>query len=148
MVAVKIPKKGELPPLPQNYAIAPSKFRRPPLDGTMSVAEMCDWDAEHSPEQPLFEYLDGDGQVANVKWKDAGSAMHRGGWLIKSALEKHVPVQGRRVVIAVVANSGMFICRQYDALCLTILHHRKCGVCVNLPRHTTLGAHHLSHFDA
>lgn len=123
MVAVpliKIPKKGQLPLVPDKTASATTSsasttlFERPSLDGTLTISQMCDWHAEHSPEYPLFEYLDNDGQVASVKWKDVARAMHRNGWVIKEAVEEHMQPslspdgKYRRVIIAVLANSGVY----------------------------------------
>lgn len=56
-----------LPPCPPTlHAQNSPTFRLPPLDGTLTVPELLDWNAEHSPEHPYFVYANNDNETVSV----------------------------------------------------------------------------------
>ncbi|KAJ7127122.1 acetyl-CoA synthetase-like protein [Mycena epipterygia] len=56
-----------LPPCgPILHAQNSPTFRLPPLDGTLTVPELLDWNAEHSPEHPYFVYANNDNETVSV----------------------------------------------------------------------------------
>ena len=95
-----------IPPVPHTQALSSTTFRLPPLDGTLTIAEMWDWHTEHSPEHPVFEYSDDDGNVTTIKWPEATRAMHRAGRLVKSFADAHPSSTDRKPIVAILASTG------------------------------------------
>ena len=100
---------SRLPSVPQaQFACHPcDTFSRPPLDGSLCISELYEWHARNSPNHPLFQYLEEDGSAATISYKDATRAMHRGGWLLKAAIEAAQP-QSKHPIIAVLSLSGVY----------------------------------------
>lgn len=90
---------------PKTQALATTTFTPPPLDGSLTIAEMWDWHAEHSPEHTLFEYSDDDGKITSIKWPEATRAMHRGGRIVRDLAEAHPAATGRKPIVAILASS-------------------------------------------
>ena len=95
-----------LPSVPNTQGLTSTTFCRPPLDGTLTIAEMWDWHAEHSPEHPAFEYSDDNGSVTTIRWPEANRAMHIGGWLVKNFAATHPVSNSRKPVVSILASSG------------------------------------------
>ena len=90
--------------VPKTQALSSKTFSIPPLDGSLTLPEIWDWHLEHSPEHPLFVYLDGDGSEKVLLFRDAIYAMHRTGRILRS----HIPesLTKTRPIVAIVAISG------------------------------------------
>ena len=76
-------------PAPKTQALASSTFVPPPLDGSLTIAEMWDWHAEHSAKHPAFEYSDDDGNVTTIYWPEACAAVHRAGPAVRTFADAH-----------------------------------------------------------
>ena len=70
------------------------------------MAEIYEWHARHSPQHPVFQYLDDDKNLKTITFLDALQAIYRGGWLLRTAMKKTSRTQEKRSVIAIVALSG------------------------------------------
>lgn len=90
---------------PQTQVLSCKTFQAPPLDGSLTVPEIYDWHAEHSPEHPLFLYGDPEGPVHTITWAEAVRAIHRAGRIVQNSVG---PVASPTVpVVAILANTGM-----------------------------------------
>ncbi|KAI0073515.1 acetyl-CoA synthetase-like protein [Panus rudis PR-1116 ss-1] len=89
-----------IPPVPQtqNLRRSESKFKIPPLDGSLTLPEIYDWHLENSPDHPLFLYgedaeegsgrpLGDGGEVVTLTWRDVVRGIHRAGWAVKRNIE-------------------------------------------------------------
>ncbi|TCD61559.1 putative NRPS-like protein biosynthetic cluster [Steccherinum ochraceum] len=74
-------------------------FKEPPLDGSLALPNLWDWHLKHSPDHPLFHYVDTDATVKTLSWAEATRAMHAAGQLIHSRLKQ----DGSRQTIAILA---------------------------------------------
>ena len=63
-------RKLPIAPLPKSQALNTSTFHIPPLDGSLSLGEIFDWQYEHSPEHPVFQYADDAGHVTVLRMAD------------------------------------------------------------------------------
>jgi hypothetical protein len=128
-----IPERGQLAPVPtlREPDNSCSTFTQPALDGSLCISEIYEWHAKYSPNHPVFQYLDDDGTVATINFVDTVKAMHRGGWLLRTAVGQQTPAQERRPVIAMIALSG---------ICLTdiIRPNRSFSHRIQRPFHTLL----------
>ncbi|THH03431.1 hypothetical protein EW146_g10445, partial [Bondarzewia mesenterica] len=52
-------------------------FRPPPLDGSYTVPELFDYNAEHNPEHPLFVFADGENTTRTVRYPEAWRMIKR-----------------------------------------------------------------------
>jgi hypothetical protein len=95
-----------IPPAPATQALSSTTFHAPPLDGSLTIAEMWDWHAEHSPEHPVFQYSDDNGNVTTIKWPEAARAMHRGGRFMQSFAAAHPVSSSRKPIVSILASSG------------------------------------------
>ncbi|GJE93538.1 acetyl-CoA synthetase-like protein [Phanerochaete sordida] len=91
-------------PPPKTQGLATTTFVPPPLDGSLTIAEMWDWHAAHSPAHPFFEYSDDTGHVTAIKAPEAANAMHRAGRIVRAVLDAH-PAAERRPIVALLASS-------------------------------------------
>jgi acyl-CoA synthetase (AMP-forming)/AMP-acid ligase II len=74
-----------LPPVPNPQGLSSSTFKTPPIDGSLSVAEVFDYNAEHSPEHPLFLYQEPlTNKSTTVTWRSVRRATHRVAQIVKS----------------------------------------------------------------
>ncbi|KAJ8092337.1 putative NRPS-like protein biosynthetic cluster [Marasmius tenuissimus] len=72
-------------PLPSNLKdVSSATFKRPPLDGSMSLTQIFDWQAQNSPNHHLFIYNDKDGRVQSISWREGVAAIYNGARLIHS----------------------------------------------------------------
>lgn len=95
-------------PLPIDVGIGSATFTPPPLDGSMRVAEMVDWNAKHSPNHPVFEYSDDSGTVIAINWQEAYKAVHRTGRYMRDIADARALNASRIPVFAVLAAAGKF----------------------------------------
>ncbi|TDL17736.1 acetyl-CoA synthetase-like protein [Rickenella mellea] len=67
-----------LPPLPRTHAVTSTTFKAPPLDGSLTLPEIYDWQRDHSPKHPLFVYTRTDNHDrTEICWDEAVKAIHR-----------------------------------------------------------------------
>ena len=70
--------------LPRTQALSSKTFRPPPLDGSMTIAELYDWHLQNTPEHPLFVFADDSGQNHTILWPEVVRAVHGAGRRIRS----------------------------------------------------------------
>lgn len=66
-----------IPPIPNTQALSSTTFKPPPLDGSLNLPEICEWNARNNPEHPVFVYADGDGEEHEILWPRFVRAMRR-----------------------------------------------------------------------
>ncbi|EIW79977.1 acetyl-CoA synthetase-like protein [Coniophora puteana RWD-64-598 SS2] len=67
-----------LPVHPKTQALASETFQVPPLDGSLTVAEVVEWNAAHSPGHPLFKFPLESGGSRTICWAEANAAVLTG----------------------------------------------------------------------
>lgn len=72
-----------LPKLPSSQASVSATFTSPPLDGTLSIPQIFDYNATHSPLHPLFVFEESPRSIRRVLWTDVRLATHRVGQLVQ-----------------------------------------------------------------
>ncbi len=78
-----------------------STFTRPPLDGSLTYPEIFDYNAQHIPDHPVFQFYDQD-YIHKVTWSEVTKAIHAAG---RIALE-NVPRTDSTPVVGVLENAG------------------------------------------
>ncbi|KAJ7185924.1 hypothetical protein C8R46DRAFT_388493 [Mycena filopes] len=103
------PQPRTLPPPPQTQALRSTTFTPPPLDGSLTVAQIYEWHAQHTPAHPLFVYAmqDGSGSESTTRtiyWPEAVQAIRVGAKILR---ERFAWTPGNSVmpVVAVLASS-------------------------------------------
>lgn len=70
--------------LPQTQALSSKTFRAPPLDGSLTVPELYDWNLENNLAHPLFIYADDAGRHHTLLWPEVVRAAHGVGRRIRA----------------------------------------------------------------
>lgn len=106
------------PPIPgRTQGLSHKTFKVPPLDGSLCFAQQFDWQAENSPDHPLFEYVDDDGTPVSINFATAQYAVHRGARSVLNALKEAGVLKSKvRPLVAFVAASGKR-CVSYEKYC-------------------------------
>ncbi|KAJ7665037.1 acetyl-CoA synthetase-like protein [Mycena polygramma] len=88
MASAFVPPPCELTP----QAASSPTFRLPPLDGTCTVPELFEYNAQHSPEHPIFTFVDQTNETVSVTYRRMWNAIRR----VASTVRSHVePFQAR-----------------------------------------------------
>lgn len=83
-------------------------FNAPPTDGSLTLVEMFDYNALHSPRHPLFRYESpDDGSVQDILWADAIPAFRKAAHLVRSAVSSGTGETSP--VVAILASMGRFL---------------------------------------
>ncbi|KAA1470564.1 acetyl-CoA synthetase-like protein [Dentipellis sp. KUC8613] len=82
-----------LPAPPATQVLNSSTFKAPALDGSLSIADIYDFQAENSPSHPLFSYAEVDGAIKTITWAEAVRAIRRSAKIARSKLN-YDPVTG------------------------------------------------------
>ncbi|GJE93572.1 acetyl-CoA synthetase-like protein [Phanerochaete sordida] len=91
-------------PGPPTQGLSHPSFKCPPIDGSLCLAQQLDWQAEHSPNHTLFEYIDDDGKLVTIDFATAQYAVHRGARIILGALKEAGVLEAKeRPVIAFIS---------------------------------------------
>ncbi|KAF8161947.1 hypothetical protein K438DRAFT_1909851 [Mycena galopus ATCC 62051] len=93
-----------LPPPPQTQARCSSTFRPPPLDGSLTMAQIYDWHFENTPDHRLFVYAQADGTKRIIYWPEAVHAVYVGAKILRDRL-KWTPGVVETPVVAILASS-------------------------------------------
>lgn len=75
-----------IPPIPNTQALSSTTFKPPPLDGSLNLPEICEWNARNNPEHPVFVYAGDDGEEHEILWPGLVSAMLRVSNFVESAI--------------------------------------------------------------
>lgn len=96
------------PLFPNNQALSCTAFK-PPLallrEDNVTVPDLFDWNAAHSPDHPLFLY-DHDGTTRTISWRNAARGVHRAAHYFTDRLPSDVINSGVQPVIAILAALG------------------------------------------
>lgn len=77
-------------------------FTPPPVDGSLTFAEIVDYNGKHSPNHPLFRYEDPDSEdVRTILWSEGVAAFHTAG----QHFQKYLADESCPVVVGILANS-------------------------------------------
>lgn len=101
---VKLPIR----PPPCNQGLKSTTFKVPPLDGSLTLAQLYDWHYKNSPNHPVFEYADDDGKITTIRMSQVVPAIHRGARLVRAAFEARTPNRSGKPVIGILASSGEY----------------------------------------
>ncbi|KAJ7579078.1 hypothetical protein C8J56DRAFT_1006701 [Mycena floridula] len=93
---------NRIPAPPQTQALFSDSFRPPPLDGSLTLAQIWDWHAENTPEHRLFVYANSDGSIRTILWPEAVRAVHTGANMLGSRVTHSFSA---KPVVAIVAMS-------------------------------------------
>ncbi|KAF8315479.1 acetyl-CoA synthetase-like protein [Cantharellus anzutake] len=72
-----------LPPPPLIHGKNSKTFSSPPMDGSLTVPQLIDWQAEHSPNHPLFVFDDGPNKVW-ITWSKVRIAIERAARIVRA----------------------------------------------------------------
>ncbi|KAK0472170.1 NRPS-like enzyme [Armillaria novae-zelandiae] len=86
-------------PTPQG--VSSPTFKPPPLDGSLTVPELFDYNGFHSAKHPLFRYDNPDnGDFRSITWEEGVAASHVAGHYFREHIDDETPV-----VIAILVNT-------------------------------------------
>lgn len=77
----------ELPTLPPTHALLSTTFNPPPLNGSLTLAEIYDWHLEHTPNHRIFVFCDDKGNIRTIYWPEAVRAVHTGARRLRRTLD-------------------------------------------------------------
>ncbi|KAJ7449030.1 hypothetical protein B0H11DRAFT_2079260 [Mycena galericulata] len=95
-----MPHPRLLPPPPPIHANASPTFAGPPLDGSLTIAQLYDWHFRNTPNHRLFVYTQDDGSIRTIYWPEAVHAVYVGAKIIRDRLE-WVPGMAETPVVAI-----------------------------------------------
>ncbi|KAG7091792.1 putative NRPS-like protein biosynthetic cluster [Marasmius oreades] len=93
-----------LPPKTQGLAEG-TDFRTPPLDGSLTLPQIYDWQLRNSPNHRLFVFSDSNGSVRNITWKEAIAAIYTGARSLRTRIQNVVPAKHRVPVVAILSSA-------------------------------------------
>ena len=95
-------------PTPITQGLKCPTFTQPPLDGSLSLAELYEWQAINSPEHPLFVFEDSPGTHRMIKWAEAMKGIRRATRILRNAVRESAGAikPEKSTVIGVLASSG------------------------------------------
>ncbi|KAK1228458.1 hypothetical protein PQX77_008476, partial [Marasmius sp. AFHP31] len=93
-----------LPPQTQGLA-ENTTFRTPPLDGSLSLAQIYDWQAQNSADHRLFVFSDNGGGLRNITWKEAVAAIYTGARSLRSRMHSVAATKHRVPVVAILSTT-------------------------------------------
>ncbi|KAF9258147.1 acetyl-CoA synthetase-like protein [Marasmius fiardii PR-910] len=133
MIHSKIP----IPPATQTLTC--TTFRQPPMDGSLTILDMCEWHHKHSTNHRLFVFPRLDGSVHSITWGEAVDAMYRGVHLIQERVKISALPGHSAPIIAMVAQSETI---SYGLTRLSIMRSNFIPFMVS-PRNSPDGLAHL-----
>jgi len=96
-----------IPPLPLTQALNATTFVPPPLDLSLTAADIIDFHRTHSPNHIVYVYEDAPGERKQITFSTWIRAIHRAGRHVRDLFQLPEPqVGGVKPVISMVANSG------------------------------------------
>ncbi|KAJ7930505.1 hypothetical protein B0H13DRAFT_2532734 [Mycena leptocephala] len=93
-----------LPPPPQTQARSSSTFVPPPLDGSLTIAQLYDWHFQNTPNHRLFVYARADGSIRIIYWPEAVQAIYMGAKILRDRF-KWIPGMVETPVVSILASS-------------------------------------------
>lgn len=101
-----VPQYGIFLLTPPSEPRSGRSFRRPPLDGSLTIPEIYDWHWHHNPDHPIFVYPKGQ-RLDSITFAKLVPAVHRAGRVVANALDLDLHTDSLNFpVVAIVATSG------------------------------------------
>lgn len=98
-----------LPQVPNPQGLSSKTFVTPPIDGSLTMAEIFDFHAEHSPEHPYFIYEDqSTHEIIPVTWKSLRDATRRVARIVHSHNVPSDPPAPRIIAILALIDTVSF----------------------------------------
>ena len=97
-------------PIPVTQGLKCPTFTQPPLDGSLSIGALYDWQAVNSPDHPLFVYQQSPGVQRTIKWAEAMKGIWRAARILRNAVRSSAESANgvKSPVIGVLALSGEY----------------------------------------
>jgi hypothetical protein len=96
-----------IPPPPPTQALNTTTFTPPPLDLSLTVAEIIDFHRIHSPNHIAYVYENAPGECEQITFSTWIRAIHRAGRYVRDLFQLPEPqVGGVKPIISMLANSG------------------------------------------
>ncbi|THH09230.1 hypothetical protein EW145_g2182 [Phellinidium pouzarii] len=95
------------PPVPpKSHGLQSRTFVQPPLDFSLSFPALFDWQAEHSPEHPLFIFEEAPGSKRTIPWAEAVQGIHRATQYVRNVVGNSAgSSNNEKPLLAIVASS-------------------------------------------
>ncbi|PBK62268.1 NRPS-like enzyme [Armillaria solidipes] len=88
--------------LPTPQGVSSPTFKPPPLDGSLTVPELFDYNGFHSAKHTLFRYDGPDnGEFRSITWEEGVAAFHVAGHYFREHIDDETPV-----VVGILANTA------------------------------------------
>ncbi|KAH8110860.1 acetyl-CoA synthetase-like protein [Phellopilus nigrolimitatus] len=93
--------------VPRTQGLQSTTFTQPPLDESLSLPAIYDWQAEHSPKHPAFVYEDEPGSQRTILWEENVQGVHRATRFVRKAIGNPPASSndGKAPVVAVLASA-------------------------------------------
>ncbi|KLO18919.1 acetyl-CoA synthetase-like protein [Schizopora paradoxa] len=91
--------------LPCKQGVFSKTFKQPPLDGTLALHQIYEYNAENSPEHPLYVYDSTEGRSSQIFWREVRPAIHRAAKFAINAIGSVTKDPASPVIVGVFANS-------------------------------------------
>lgn len=92
--------------LPCKQGTDSKTFKLPPLDGTLALHQIYEYNAENSPDHPLYVYDTPEGESQRIAWREVRPAIHRAAKFAINAVSSVTKDSASPVIVGVFANSG------------------------------------------
>ena len=95
-----------IPPPPPTQALNTTTFVPPPLDLSLTAAEIIDYHRTHSPNHIVYVYEDTLGERKQITFSTWVRAIHRAGRYVRDLFRLPEPQTGVKPIVSMLANSG------------------------------------------
>ena len=95
-----------IPPPPPTQALNTTTFVPPPLDLSLTAAEIIDYHRTHSPNHIVYVYEDALGERKQITFSTWVRAIHRAGRYVRDLFRLPEPQTGVKPIVSMLANSG------------------------------------------
>ncbi|KAJ7233038.1 hypothetical protein C8J57DRAFT_1090832 [Mycena rebaudengoi] len=99
-----MPLPYSLPKPPQTQARSSHTFRPPPLDGSLTLAQIYDWHFRNTPHHRLFVYAHEEGSTRTILWREGVRAVYQGARILRDRF-KWMPGLSRIPIVSILASS-------------------------------------------
>lgn len=104
-----------LPLPPPTQALSSTTFRPPPLDGSLTLPEIYEYNFLHNGDHAMFVYDEGEligeeSQIKRINWREAGRAVHNAARYLRSGTQTDRAAGHKRPVVALIGVFGAFCC--------------------------------------
>ena len=98
-----------IPPPPPTQALNTTTFVPPPLDLSLTAAEIIDFHRAHSPNHIVYVYEDAPGELKQITFSTWARAIHRAGRYVRDQFRLPEPQVGMKPIVSILANYGEHI---------------------------------------